>query len=51
MLSLIAPRLTGIVGLRFMSVVGVGGIAVGMILLLAFLAFITFKDIWKLIGA
>ena len=25
--------------------------AVGMILLLAFLAFITFKDIWKLIGA
>ena len=33
LLSLIAPRLTGIVGLRFMSVVGVGGIAVGMILL------------------
>ena len=25
--------------------------AVGMILLLAFLAFVTFKDIWKLIGA
>ena len=33
LLSLIAPRLTGIVGLRLMSVVGVGGIAVGMILL------------------
>ena len=33
LLSLIAPRLAGVVGLRFMSVVGVGGIAVGMILL------------------
>ena len=32
-LSLIAPKLSGIVGLRVVSVVGVGGIALGMILL------------------
>ena len=33
LLSLVAPRLTAVVGLRVMSVVGVTGIAVGMILL------------------